>query len=322
MHFQTDSAMPAASPIAAARGRVSLAGVVRLAALGTLIALGACGNRQRVPSYNLPTNPPPARDMSTATRLRVAEAAESSGNWDMAASLYLAAATAEPNRADIQARLASALQRGGNVPRAEEVLTRALERHPNDPALNMQLGRLRLRTGAAEQALNVFDRVLQRQPNNADALDGRGVALDLLERPAEAQQAYLAARAISPNDPRIASNLAFSLLLEGRAREARDILEPFAGRTDLPSRARTSLAIARAMTGDRDGAMSLLGTGVTREDLDQLVAGLPNSRPAGAARGGTAGQGGAAPAASGPEFRPFGEEPRPPRPARQRTRST
>ena len=38
MHFQTDSAMPAASPIAAARGRVSLAGVVRLAALGSYAA--------------------------------------------------------------------------------------------------------------------------------------------------------------------------------------------------------------------------------------------------------------------------------------------
>lgn len=324
MLHQPDSAMPAARHIAASRGGVSLAGVARMAALAALIGLGACGNRQRVPSYNLPSNPPPARDMSTATRLRVAEAAENSGNWDMAASLYLAAATAEPGRADIQARLASALARGGNLPRAEEVLNRALERHPNDAALNIQLGRLRLRTGAAEQALTVFDRVLQRQPNNADALDGRGVALDLLDRPSEAQQAYAAARAIAPNDLRIASNLAFSLLLEGRAREARDILEPFASRNDLPSRARTSLAIARAMTGDRDGAMSLLGTGVTREDLDQLVAGLPNSRPAAAprGRGGAAAPEGAAAAASDPQFRPFGEEPRPRRPARQRPPST
>jgi tetratricopeptide (TPR) repeat protein len=142
---------------------------------------------------------------------------------------------------------------------------------------------VRLRTGAAEQALELFDRVLTRRPTDADALDGRGVALDLLDRPAEAQQAYLAARAVAPADLRIAGNLAFSFLLEGRAREARDVLEPFAGRSDMPTRMRTSLAIARAMTGDREGAAGLLGPDVTQQDLDQLVASLPASRPARAA---------------------------------------
>lgn len=279
---------PETPPSAAASGPLAHGGSARafwFHAGFLIVALGlsACG-RERPRPFGPPSQPPPVRDIDAASRLRIAEAAENSGNWDVAASLYAAAAAAEPNRTDVQARFASALARGGDVPRAEEVLTRALERNPNDVGLQMQLGRLRLRTGAAEQALTIFDRILARQPNNADALDGRGVALDLLDRPNEAQQAYLAARAVAPNDLRIASNLAFSFLLEGRAREARDILEPFASRADMPPRMRTSLAISRAMTGDRDGALGLLGPDVTQQDLDQLVAGLPGTRPSVALR--------------------------------------
>ena len=279
------------------------------------------------------------RDLDTASRLRIAETAEASGNLEIALSLYRAAAAADPGRADVQARYASLLSRTGNLPEAEAVLTRALARHPNDAALQVQLGRLRLRTGAPEQALTIFDGILVRAPANAEALDGRGVALDLLDRSAEAQQAYLAARAAAPQDPRFAGNLAFSFLLEGRAREARDVLEPFAGRPNLPPRVRTSLAIARAMTGDRDGAAALLGPDVTPQDLDQLVASLPSSRPSATARASapeaapatreprrvprTAAEGSASSVAPGadaePIFRPFVETaPARPRPARPR----
>lgn len=306
-------------PCAPWSGALRPAVALKVVALAAMVGLSACGNRARVQNYNMPSNPPPVRDMDTASRLRVAEAAEASGNFAMAATLYAAAAAAEPGRADVQARFASALARAGNPTRAEEVLSTALERHPNDTALNIQLGRLRLRTGAAEQALVIFDRVLARAPNNADALDGRGVALDLLDRPAEAQQSYQAARAVAPNDMRIASNLAFSLLLEGRAREGRDVLEPFSGRADLAGRARTTLAIARAMTGDQEGAMALLGSGVTREELDQLVAGLPGSRPGATSRARAgAGRTGAEAVAGEAQFRPFDAEPQPRRPARPR----
>lgn len=344
MRYQNDAGLRTGSPpraVAMPGARAPRPAVLlRVAMLAAIAGLAACSNRPRVQSYTLPqSGPPPVRDMNTASRLRIAEAADNSGNVEMAAALYGAAAAAEPGRADLQARFASALQRSGNLPRAEEVLTRALERNPNDVALNLQLGRLRLRTGAADQALAVFDRVLARNANNADALDGRGVALDLLDRPSEAQQAYIAARAQAPADLRISANLAFSYLLEGRAQEARDVLEPFAGRADLPTRARTSLAIARAMTGNQDGAIALLGPGVTREDLDQLVAGLPNSRPSVAARGRPAAAAAlpasaeapaadvaAAPAAAavGPAdaseaaFRPYTETARTRRPARAR----
>lgn len=251
---------------------------LRLAGILLLGVLAAC-SRDRGPRYGTQSPTPSVREMDTASRLRIAEAAEAGGNVEIAASLLAAAAAAEPNRADVQARLAAALARAGNLPQAEEVLRRAQERNPNDPNLQLQLGRLRLRTGAGQEALGIFDRLIASQPSNAEALEGRGLALDLLDRPAEAQQAYVAARALAPSDMRIAGNLGFSLLLEGRGREARDVLEPFAGRANMPPRMRTSLAIARAMTGDRDGAMAVLGPDVTPQDLDQLVAGLQGGRP-------------------------------------------
>ncbi len=250
--------------------------------------LSGCGlfQRNNVQSYGSSTlAPAPTRDIDTASRLRIAQAAESAGNLDIALSMYGAAAAAEPSRPDVQARFAAVLSRTGQTARAEQVLSQALERNPNDGALLTQLGRHRLRSGSAEQALGLFDRVLARDARNADALDGRGVALDLLDRPSEAQQAYRAGLVVAPSDLRLVGNLAFSYLLEGRAQEARDVLEPHAGRSEMPARMRTSLAIARSMTGSRDAAMALLGPDVTGQDLDQLVASLPAARAAVRSRG-------------------------------------
>jgi len=314
--FDSDPASPVLLPQPRGRTRRAIRGAGWCAAgLLILVGLPAC-SRDRGPRYGTQSPMPQVREMDTASRLRIADAAEAGGNVEIAASLLAAAAAAEPNRADVQARLAGALARAGNLPQAEEVLRRAIERNPNDPALQLQLGRLRLRTGAGEEALGIFDRLIARQPNSADALEGRGLALDLLDRPAEAQQAYVAARALAPSDMRIAGNLGFSLLLEGRGREARDVLEPFAGRANMPQRMRTSLAIARAMTGDREGALAVLGPDVTRQDLDQLVAGLPGGRVAAA----SAQQGDAVPAQRAPRrnagraspdaepaWRPYGE---------------
>jgi Flp pilus assembly protein TadD len=102
------------------------------------------------------------RDSEAATRMRVAAAAEASGQMDVALSMYAAAANAAPGDMEAQARFASALIRVGDLPRAEQVLAAALERRPDDPGLLLSLGSVRLQTGAASEALGLFDRVLAR----------------------------------------------------------------------------------------------------------------------------------------------------------------
>lgn len=228
------------------------------------------------------------RDYDAASRLRVAAAAEASGQTDVALSMYAPAAAAEPGRAEVQARFAAALARSGNLAQAEQVLTRAIERRPDDPALLTQLGRLRLRSGATAQALEVFGRLLAAAPRNAEALDGHGVALDLLGRHAEAERNHRAALALAPDSLGTANNLAMSLLLAGRPGEAVAILEPLARMPAAPPRVVANLAIARAASGDREGARTLLsargseGPG-NSEGVDAVVQALSSSASAEAA---------------------------------------
>lgn len=197
------------------------------------------------------------REHDSASRLRVAAAAEASGQTDVALSMYAAAAAGEPDRAEVQARFAAALARSGNLAQAERVLDRAIERRPGDAALLLQLGRLRLRSGAAAQALDIFERLVAAAPRNAEALGGRGVALDLLGNHAEAEQSHRRALSLAPDSVAMANNLAMSLLLGGRPAEAAAILEPLARRPSAPPRVAANLAIAQAASGDRNGARSL-----------------------------------------------------------------
>jgi Flp pilus assembly protein TadD len=214
------------------------------------------------------------REHDAGSRLRVAAAAEASGQGDLALSMYAAAAAAEPGRADLQARFARALLRHGKPAQAEQVLNRALERHRDDPALLTQLGRLRLRSGMAAEALALFERVIAAAPRTAEALDGKGVALDLLDRHAEAERSHRAALALAPGNLSTANNLAMSLLLAGRPAEAAAILEPLAQLPNAPARVSTNLAIARMASGDRDGARQLLEARGGTGDLDAMVEAL------------------------------------------------
>ncbi|MEO3474551.1 tetratricopeptide repeat protein [Roseomonas sp. CAU 1739] len=191
--------------------------------------------------------------------MRVAAVAESQGQMDVALSMYSAAATREPDNAQAQIRFAAALARAGNHAGAEQVLAAAALRQPNDRTLMVQLGRMRLRSGQAGEALTLFDRVLAADARSAEALDGRGVALDLIGRHPEAQDSYRRAQQIAPNSISIANNLGLSLLLDNRPDEARAVLEPLARRPDATDRVTANYAIALAATGDVAAARTMLG---------------------------------------------------------------
>lgn len=228
------------------------------------------------------------RDPDAASRMRVAAAAESQGQMDVALSMYSAAATREPDNTQAQSRFAAALVRAGNNAQAEQVLAEAVQRRPNDRTLMVQLGRMRLRSGQAGEALSLFDRVLVADSRSVEALDGRGVALDLIGRHPEAQESYRRAQALAPNSISIANNLGLSLLLDNRPDEARAVLEPLARRSDATDRVTANYAISLAATGDVAAARAMLGEaggdlaalGETfRGGSRQIIEVRPNDRP-------------------------------------------
>ncbi|WP_237213587.1 SPOR domain-containing protein [Falsiroseomonas oryziterrae] len=189
---------------------------------------------------------------ATPAQLRVIAASAAVPQGDPALSALRRAAVAEPSNPATQARFGAALARAGELAAAEDVILGALATHPDHPALLNQLGRLRLRAGAPEVALALFDRAAPLDRSH-ESLEGRGIALDLLGRHEEAQDAYRAALVVAPRQASVQNNLAMSLLLTGRATEALALLEPLAARRDVPARVTNNLAVARSMAGDAPG---------------------------------------------------------------------
>ena len=86
---------------------------------------------------------------------------------------------------------------------------------PGQADAHYGLARAYLARNQLEQAAAEFQTVLAMEPRNIRALNGTGIALDLLGQGQEAQNAYRAALAIAPDDRAARNNLGLSLMLSG-----------------------------------------------------------------------------------------------------------
>jgi Flp pilus assembly protein TadD len=162
---------------------------------------------------------------SANRQLRVATAAERTGNFDMALQVYAAAYENNKTDPEVAARFARALLNTNNPDRARDVLAESRRRNPRDGQLLQTEARVLLEVGQAEQALALFDEHLRFSSRDARSLNGRGIALDMLGRHTEARAAYRAARAADPGSAVASGNLALSLMLTGCTEGAAAVAE-------------------------------------------------------------------------------------------------
>src|SRR4051794_15232935 len=111
---------------------------------------------------------------------------------------------------------------GGSPPASTTVAAAAPAEHVAETADKddrIRKGRSQLARHQAEPALATFTSVLGTEPENIPALNGLGVALDMLGRHDEAQTAYRQVLAIAPGDMIASNNLGHSLTLAGRYAE-------------------------------------------------------------------------------------------------------
>jgi Flp pilus assembly protein TadD len=134
-------------------------------------------------------------------------------------------------------------------------------------AAQIKNGRAQLAKHQAEPARATFADVLTAAPTSVPALNGLGLALDMLGRHDEAQTAYRQVLANVPDDIVARNNLGLSLTLSGRYSEAIAALQPIALGQAASPRARQNLAIAMALDGDRDGAAKLERLDMREEDV-------------------------------------------------------
>ena len=99
--------------------------------------------------------------------------------------------------------------------KASEIFAKALEHGPGRTDAHMGLGRIYLAKHKPNQALAEFQAVIATDPKNLRALNGAGIAFDMLGRSQEAQQSYRATLAIKSDDRAARNNLGLSLALSG-----------------------------------------------------------------------------------------------------------
>lgn len=232
-----------------------------LFALAACLALAACGHQQQQQ---------PELALNGEPRLRVAQAAEELGDFALAEEMYAAASSAAPTDAAVQLRYAEILVRRGKVAQARDLLTRHLATVRDPQQLRDGLGSIYVVSGDPARAVGEFDAGLAANPSDIRAMVNKGVALDMLHRHDEAQALYRQALAIEPDDPAIINDLALSLLLAGRTREAAEIMAPLKNQSGVLPKVQAGMAVVLAASGDLAGARAMVGGVRTDEELLQL----------------------------------------------------
>lgn len=245
-------------------------GAVRAArlalALGTLALLPACGTLDSlgitspsVPSYSEGKAPAPETLSSLSQAdpqalFRIARAAETNGDWAAAARVYERLAQTEPNRIDVHLGMGRSMLGAGDLKRAEASFRRAASFEPGREEVMAGLARTYLQMRRPTDAITYFDAASRAAPQVSGYQSGKGVALDMMSRHAEAQQAYRAALKIKPDDVAAANNLGLSLALSGKADEAVAVLSRLVLEPGATARVRQNLALAYGMRGDEAAA--------------------------------------------------------------------
>ncbi len=226
-----------------------------------LLGLGGCGmfSGDRIP------------EVTNAARLNVAMAAEASGDHQMAVQIYAGALARDPSDVQAAIRYARALVNNRQVGLARELLSRQMASRPGHPDLSREFATIEVMQGQAASAVPRFDVALAANANDVRALVNKGIALDMLGRHPEAQQLYLRADALSPDDPAVRNNMAMSLMLLGRAAEANQVLQGVANHADNSPRMRNNMAVVAAANGDMARARQLTAGDISDVELQSLV---------------------------------------------------
>ncbi len=221
-------------------------------------------------------------EITHATRLNVAMAAEASGDSQTALQLYATAVSKNPSDTNAVVLYARALVNARRIGLARELLSRQLSAQPNQAALSRELATIDVLQGQPAQALPRFDMALAKDPNDVRALVNKAIALDMLGNHTEAQALYHRADALEPDDATIRSNLAMSLMLAGRSSEAVQMMQYAAEGPAVAPRIRNNMAVLAASNGDMVRARQLSNGDISEAELRAFAEQVRNREPAAA----------------------------------------
>jgi Flp pilus assembly protein TadD len=185
------------------------------------------------------------------------------------------------NLKDVDAALqyGSALRASGQRAQAVAVLQQAAIAVPNNKALLAGYGRALADNGNFQQAFDVLSRA--HDPDDPDwrILSAQGAVLDQLDRHDEARQYYASALKIAPEEASVLSNLGLSYMLSNDLPKAEETLRRAYAKAASNPRVRTNLAVVVGLQGRLSEAETIVRAGLPEDqarasaaDLKQILA--------------------------------------------------
>jgi Flp pilus assembly protein TadD len=248
------------------RVRARLRGLLYIAAA---LALAGCADTIRNGGFSADNsgNGASLLQSESAATLRLARASRAAGDLASAISLYRQAARTKPVDPALLAELGDTLLEAKAFDDAIDVYSQIETTATVRTSALIGLAKAEIALAEPAKALKSLDLAQSAEPKDPRVLVNRGVALDLLERHADAQACYRAVLATTPRHVSARNNLALSLALSGQFAEALDIITPMARSSGATPRIRQNLAVIYGLMGKREEAAAL-----SRKDLDPATA--------------------------------------------------
>mgnify|MGYP001159944747 CR=1 FL=1 len=201
------------------------------------LAVAGCGSssgdggRSRVDSRDQRAATASDRSLRTA-----AGVSERTGDYGSAADYYHKLYEKDQNNPEFVTGLSRNLRYGGQGAEARLFMDLVVQSGVDTPAVRAEYGKAQLADGLPEKAMANLQGAVSMGDGSWQAHPALGTAFDRLGKFSDAQKSYQRAIAISPENPTIVNNLALSLAVSGKLKEAIKILEKVAVRPRPSSR--------------------------------------------------------------------------------------
>ena len=164
-----------------------------------------------------------------------------------------------PNEYEASVKYARVLRAIGSGPRSAEIAAQALSLKPGDVELTMIFAQAMLDQGKAQDAAMALARAEMAGQGDWRMLSIIGVTMDSLDQHAAAQDYYRRALELTPNNPKIMSNLGLSYALEGKPGLAEQTLRQAIALPGADSRVTQNLMIVLGVQGKFDEVAVVAG---------------------------------------------------------------
>jgi Flp pilus assembly protein TadD len=173
-----------------------------------------------------------------------------------------------PNDYETALKYSRVLRAIGSAPRSSEIAAQALTMKPADVELTLVFAQDSLDQGKPEDAATALARAEAAGQNDWRMLSIIGVTMDTLDQHKPAQDYYKRALSLSPDNPKILSNLGLSYLLDGNAGLGEETLRHAVSLPEADSRVKQNLVLALGVQGKFDEAAQAAGSDLPKALVD------------------------------------------------------